>query len=293
MIPKDMAMMHQDGFSTILMEVCKKTAKNARILNGRLRELWKKHLDRFNAEMHPIRQFNVEDARFHESSVSRAAILEQCELALVDAYWAIKMIAIALFKVVPPTLKDHFPAFRGEHDDQRFVLKIAEKFVNALMKFFAIESDIAPAHALVYGKIHAFLRVKKSMTVDEITQAMTRAGFNGLDGKISKIMMDLEQFGLVTLDGGQTDLYHHASKLILDPDQEQVMKAEFIPLIDWAINTWRSLFNIRELNTPVPETYPDHQLVTHIVSHAATQGFTTAHFCMSELKKYFRNQGST
>ncbi|MHA1680314.1 MAG: hypothetical protein ACTSUE_04860 [Promethearchaeota archaeon] len=281
----------EDGFSSILLEVCEKTAKNARILNARLLDLWNRVAVDFDVKIHAMRNLSFSKDDFYSTSKKRAEILEKCEAVLVDAYWAIKMIAIAFFQSIPPQLPLKYEVFGNPSDVEKFMLKISEKFVNSLMKFFSIEMDVVPAHVFVYGKINTFLRVKKSMRTEEIYNLVGVANENCTiaPDQIAGIMSKLHGLGLITIDAQDANLYLHAQKLSLSPEQEKIVDTSFMPLVDWSINTWRSLFNIRELNTPVPVDYPDAPVVQHIVSFAATQGFTNAHFCFRELKKYYQS----
>lgn len=277
-----------DNFLNILQDVCVKTASNGKILNSRMRNLWSKHLAGFGVESHPIRPFKVNKDSFLASTEERIQVLETCENVLVDTYWAIKMLAKAFFVKIPEKLGEIHPEFVSELDTQKFMLKIAEKFVNSLMKFFSLEKDILPVHVLIYGKINAFLRVKKSMGNGDIHAMLEKDGFTINTDVIHEAMQKFAEIGLITLDATDPYLYLHSKRLELTEEQENIIKVHFMPLVDWAINCWRSVFNIRELNTPIPQTYPNRDRLVHVVAYAATQGFTNAHFCIKEIKNYFQ-----
>ncbi|MFX0098937.1 MAG: hypothetical protein ACFFCS_05105 [Candidatus Hodarchaeota archaeon] len=277
-----------DKFLDILVDVCMKTASNGRILNSRMQTLWNKHVAPFDVDFHPIRPLKFDKETFIGSIEERILVLETCENILVDTYWAIKLLAKALFQEIPPKLNGIHPEFVSEPDTQKFMLKIAERFVNSLMNFFSIEKDIVPSHVLIYGKINTFLRVKKSITNENILSMLNKDGFTISKDLIHETMQKFIELELVTLDENDPYLYLYSNRLTLTEAQEEVIKLHFSPLVDWAINCWRSVFNIRELNTPIPKTYPNREQLAHVVSYAATQGFTNAHFCIKEIKKYFQ-----
>lgn len=281
-----------DPFLTILGEVCQKTFHNAMIQNARMNELWNRHMNAFNAQKHPIQHHAFDMNAFASSIPFRIETLERCEKILVDTYWAIKMVAIALFDTVPRALPSVSPHFQDAGDVDAFTLKIAEKFVNALLVFFTTEKDIVTPVQLVYGKINAMLRVKRYMTRDEILATMARDGTGLPAGEIDGAMETLASMGVVAVDPADPGRYVHVKKIELRPEQEAFVQKECFPLVDWAIETWRTMFNIRELNTPIPESYTDKALLEHVVSHAATQGFTNAHFCFVELRRHFEARPS-
>lgn len=277
-----------DNFMRILLDVCHKTCHNGMIQHSRMVDLWKRHVSEFQVEYHPIRQYKFEKEEFVVSPSTRLEVLEQCENILVDTYWAIKMVALALFQSIPPQLPSLLPVFSSERDIELFKLRISEKFVNSLMAFFAMERDLITPDLFVYGKISTTIRVKKTMTLAEIASMISKDGLDLTPYVIHGVMERFQELGLVEIDEADKGLYKHVKRLELAPEQENVVQSRFFPLVEWAVETWRTIFNIRELNTPVPATYPHKEALVNIVSYAATQGFTTAHFCIVEIKKYFQ-----
>ncbi len=283
-----MEQLDNDNFMRILLEVCQKTCHNGMIQHSRMVELWKRHMAAFSVEYHPIRPYKFDKEEFLTSTSSRIDVLEQCENIIVDTYWAIKMVAIALFQSIPPLLPGHVPEFTSETDLELFKLRISEKFVNSLMAFFAAERDILTPDLFVYGKISTTLRVKKTMTLKEISNMISKDGVDLTPYVIHGVMERFQALGLIEIDGSDKGIYKHNKRLELRPEQEKLVQSQFFPLVEWAVETWRTVFNIRELNTPIPESYPHREALVNIVSYAATQGFTTAHFCVVEIKKYFQ-----
>jgi hypothetical protein len=276
-----------DNFLRILLEVCQKTCYNGMIQNSRMIDLWKRHLGDFEAQYHEIRSNKFDKNDFAGSTSARIEILEHCANVLVDTYWAIKMVAITLFQSIPSQLAAHFPAFATDVDIELFKLKIAERFVNSLMAFFAVEKDLLSPDLFIYGKINTSLRVKKTMTLADIASMITKDGVNFTPYVIHGVMTRFQELGLVEIDPATQGVYKHVKKLELSPDQEKLVQSRFMPLVEWAVETWRTVFNIRELNTPIPDFYERKDALVHVVSYAATQGFTTAHFCLVEIKKYY------
>ena len=258
------------------------------IQNSRMLELWKRHLIDYNVSHHAIRQYTFDKTEFIQSVPLRVEVLEACEQILVDTYLAIKMIAIALFQAIPPQLPALAPVFASDTDIELFKLKIAEKFINSLMTFFAIEKDLVSPELFIYGKISTTIRVKKSMRLEEISTMLAKDDVVLTPYTINEAMQQFVDLGLITIDEGDPALYLHVKKLELSPEQERAIQSGFFPIVEWAIETWRTLFNIRELNTPIPDSYPRKDALSRIVSYAATQGFTNARYCINELKKYFQ-----
>ena len=258
------------------------------IQNARMLELWKRHLLPFNVNHHAIRQYSFDKAEFIQSVPFRVEVLEACANILIDAYLAIKMIAIALFQAIPQQLPGQVPVFASDTDIVLFKLKIAEKFINSLMAFFAVEKDLVTPDLFIYGKISTTIRVKKSMHLEEISNMLTKDGVELTPYAINETMQRFADLGLINVDANDPSLYLHAKKLELSTEQERAVQSGFFPIVEWAIETWRTMFNIRELNTPIPDSYPRKDALSRIVSYAATQGFTNARYVISELKRYFQ-----
>lgn len=258
------------------------------IQNSRMLELWKRHLLPYNVNHHAIRQYSFDKAEFIQFVSSRVEVLEACENILIDAYLAIKMIAIALFQAIPPQLPEQVPEFASDIDVEVFKLRIAEKFINSLMAFFAAEKDLVTPELFIYGKISTTIRVKKSMRLEEISAILGKDGVELSPYTINEAMQRFVDLGLINIDTEEPSLYLYAKKLELTPEQERSIQSGFFPIVEWAIETWRTIFNIRELNTPIPDSYPRKEALSRIVSYAATQGFTNARYCMSELKRFFQ-----
>jgi hypothetical protein len=126
------------------------------------------------------------------------------------------------------------------------------------------------------------------MRLEEISTMLSKDGVELTPYAINETMLRFADLGLITVDTDDPALYLHVKKLELSADQERAVQSGFFPIVEWAIETWRTMFNIRELNTPIPDSYPRKDALSRIVSYAATQGYTYAHYCMSELKRYFQ-----
>jgi hypothetical protein len=275
-----------DNFLRILLDVCKKTIQNGKIQNARMMDLWQKHLAKYNVEYQALRPHEFDANEFVASNENRIEVLAFCDEVLVDAYWAIKMVAIALFQEIPKQLPGN-STFSSPEDVVNFKLRIAEKFVNALINFFVAERSVLEPAEFVYGIISTFLRVKKMMRIEEIQETLSKDGADFSSDELTAIMATLEGTGILKTDPADPSLYRYAKKLELAKEQEDEIQKEFFPIVEWAIESWRTLFNIRELNTPIPESYPQRKVLEHVVSYAATQGFTPAQFCLGEIKKYY------
>ncbi len=280
---------NHDNFVRILEEVCEKTMQGAMIQNARIHDLWKRHLARFVVTYRPIRYRKFDKQAFLDSVQTRISVLGECEAVMVDTYWAIKQVATTLFQYIPPELPAHFPAFKEPRDIELYVLRVSEKLVNALMAFFAREHEIVTPRTFIFGKISTYIRVKKRVTVGEIAAMLEKDEVAFPEDEIMDAMHHFQSRGLVVQDGDDSRCFVHVKKLELTPEQERIMQQEFVPVIEWAIETWRTIFNIRELNTPVPDGYANKELLEHVISYAATQGFTTAHFCFQEIKRYYES----
>lgn len=280
--------MSAHGFKEILLGVCEKTASNGKILNSRLLDLWK-GMEPYGAELHPIRSLVISRLKFAEGGEHAVKVLEECEAAMVDTYWAIKMVATALFHTVPDKMMAVLPSvFKGADDVGRYELAVAGRLVNSLLEFFKLEKELISPGLYLYGKTATFLRVKKRMPVDTLVAMVSKDGIEMTREGVLEILERWEELGLLTLDGAEAI---HVAKALLSDEQQALVEKSLFPLVEWSINAWRTMFNVRELNTPIPNDYPDHEGLAHVVSHAATQGFTHAHFVFQELKKYVMVHG--
>ena len=87
----------------------------------------------------------------------------------------------------------------------------------------------------------------------------------------------MEQIGLLTryIDEN-TEKYKLEKDITLTPEAETVFNEKFKLFIEKAMGLYRTMFDIRTLDTKIPENYPLRSYLAETVKHAATQGYTNA-----------------
>ncbi len=83
--------------------------------------------------------------------------------------------------------------------------------------------------------------------------------------------------------------FRFIKEFTLTPDAQKLYDHKLKQVIEWMVGLWRTLYNVRSLDTPIPEEYPEKQFLEQVVSRAATQGFSNAYNIMENLADYFNH----
>ena len=103
-------------------------------------------------------------------------------------------------------------------------------------------------------------------------------------------MNDMIELGYVSSeikpDSGE-NIYKFVKDFSLSENGQKIFNKKIKPLLEWTIALWRSLFNIRSLDTPIPIDYPHREFLEETVKRAATQGFLSAYNVMENIADYY------
>lgn len=283
-------------FVALLGDVIGRMASLVRTHGPRLQALWTPFWQRFTPTVRTIRTIPHDPGRFATDVEYRVEVLETFEQALADGYHVERQIFDTIFKRMlsgshsssdPGSNSDTAEFFSAE---ARALLgfKMAEKLVGSLQQFIALDPTVIPVEYVIVAKNKAMIRLRGMQDV-AIVANVQKSKVPCTRAQVRAVMGRLEGLGLVqvtrTADGSET--YADMRDLALPPDDEAFYEDTVAPVLEWAVQLWRSFYNLRELNTPIPGDLPWASFLEKTVSRAATQGFEAAYFVARNLKNYY------
>ena len=73
----------------------------------------------------------------------------------------------------------------------------------------------------------------------------------------------------------------------LSEEGESFYRNNIFPVLEWCVGLWRSMYNIRELDVVIPDSYKWKSFLEKTVAKAATQGFMTCYWVIKNIRKYY------
>ncbi len=275
-----------DKFLPILTEVVGRTASFLKTQVPRLSQLWTNFWRHFEPNPRGITQIPFDASQFEADLGYRLQTLQTLERAIVDGYHVERMIFATIFQKMlsSPDLGN----FLSAASLPVFGFKIAETLVASLGQFIALDPTILPARYVIVAKNKAMIRLR-GMSDTQILESVAGSKITATLDEIRAVMSQLAQWGLieVTREGNGVETYRNLQNFTLEGDDEQFYASEVKPVLEWAVQLWRSFYNLRELNTPIAPDRPHASFLDKTVSRAATQGFQSAHFVVANLVKYY------
>jgi len=170
-------------------------------------------------------------------------------------------------------------------------LMISDILVGSLLQFIVLEKSSIPIPYIIIAKNKALMKIK-ALSIDRIVKDLKKNGFEVSNEYVSSVLNDMIELGYVSgendLDTGQI-VYKFVKDFSLSEASQIKFDKKIKPLLEWTISIWRSLFNIRSLDTPIPNDYPHRNFLEETVKRAATQGFLSAHNVLGNITKYYEN----
>ncbi|MHA1727685.1 MAG: hypothetical protein ACTSWY_03020 [Promethearchaeota archaeon] len=254
-------------------------------------------------EPHRIRDFKPNKLRFFENDDYKIKILHEFEISVVDGYYCIKSIVSTLFNNYF-TNSELFLKDVDENDRIPMIYMAADTLIGSLLQFLSTEKEIVNIKYLVVVKNKSMLKLK-GMFGGEILNNLRASGFKSDLEKIQKIMGELVELGYVEMRNVSKNVlkigkemektgkkgqffYKWIKNFELSPEGQNFYKKNIHQVIVWAVQLWRSLYNIRELDVVIPEKYKFRTFLEKTVAKAATQGFMSSYWVVKNLQKYYK-----
>lgn len=277
----------EDSFHRILTDVAYKLANILKTQSPRFLHLWNKYLYKINPQPHVPRLIPFEKEKFIESDEYKAKTLKIIENAAVDIFYSIKSLSDTLYNKYFINSELFLKDF-SERDQRILPYLCARELYGNLLEFLKLEHEIAPMKYLVLAKNFQMLKMK-GVSFTEVMNGLKKSEIEIDPSELTKIMDEIEQDGIIEgYEEGTDKEYILKSAVKLSPEGDLKYQEHLSPLLSWCTLIWRSFYNIRELNTPVPDDYEWASYLKKVLPRAATQGFKAAHYVIQNLAKYYK-----
>lgn len=226
-------------------------------------------------------------------------VLKALEVSLIDGYYAIKDVVTTLYRQYFNDSKQFKEDF-VEADRIPVVFKTADVLIGSLLQFLTTERDLIPLVYLVAAKNRSILRLKERSDA-KILNNLRSNGFEKKLSDIHNVMDQLESLGFVSkrrltdeekgnsdANGGQyAYTWNKGNDFSLTEAGEKQFRKKILPIVEWCIGLWRTMYNIRELDVIIPQSYKWRNYLEQTVRKAATQGFMTTYWVIKNIRKYY------
>ncbi|MHA1619847.1 MAG: hypothetical protein ACTSVZ_11245 [Promethearchaeota archaeon] len=279
----------EDKFLNTLWEVLAKEAMIVKTQKIRLKEILILNWKEFDFGISPLDDFVIERERFYSNIEYRIQILSQLNAIFLQTKDAIVRI-VEILTYYPDSEKCS-DTFAGENiANIRYT--IAERLLGSLLPIikwcpFQLDLDL-----LIFGTMKPILKLA-GLTTGEIHEKLLSYGKSfSLDEVSSFLSLNQGDGPNLLLNGFKNDEgeinWTIKRSWTLSEENIHIFDSKVGPIINWAIGSWRSMYNLRELDTPIPDSYSQAQGLREVLSRAATQGFHSASDVITNLIQYYR-----
>ncbi len=277
-----------DNFLRTLLEVVKEKSSNIKAQIPRLHKLWVQFWGETQIELKTIRSVVVDDKRFISDLKYRIEVVKNLQHAMNDGFFVVKSIVESIFNnyIDSDLISEDF----SNTDLVAAKLMISDILVGSLLQFIVLEKSSIPIPFIIIAKNKALMKIK-ALSVSRIVNDLKKNGFEVSNEYVSSVLNDMIELGYISsqkvIDSDEI-VYKFVKDFSLSEAGQRTFNQKIKPLLEWTIAIWRSLFNIRSLDTPIPQNnYPHHEFLEETVKRAATQGFTSAHNVMENIANYY------
>ena len=174
--------------------------------------------------------------------------MQNLQYAMTDTYTVIKTL---LYVIYTRYLSGNYSITEdfSEEDSIPASFRIAEILVGSLLQLITAEKPPIPLGFLIIAKNHSMLKLK-GRTLAQIQEDFTVNNFPFQAEEIGSVLQQMIEMGYLkeSMDEQTEEIrYWLVEEFNLTPDGEKLFMKKVRPLLDWAIEMWRSLFNIRSL----------------------------------------------
>ncbi len=276
-----------DNFLRTLHEVVKNKSSVIRVQIPRLHKLWLQFWGETQVELKTIKPIVVDDEQFISDLKYRTEVVRNLQHAMNDGFFVVKSIIEPIFNIYIDS--DLISEDFTNDDLVSAKLIISDLIVGSLLQFIVLDKSSIPIPYIIIAKNKALMKVK-ALSISRIVDDLKKNGFEVSSEYVSSILNDMIELGYVSseeiIDSGEIE-YKFVKDFSLSTEGQKKFDQKIKPLLEWAIALWRSLFNIRSLDTPIPNNYPHREFLEETVKRAATQGFLSAQNVMENIANYY------
>ena len=288
----------KDLFTRTLWEIIKRESNLINTYYIFFEELWDETFQELNPQPHTLRRYSAQESTFNNSIQGKIELLTGLETALIDGYYLIKDIVSTIFNNYFHESRQFKRDFsRKDRDPVRFMT--AEKFIGSLLQFISSEQGLIEKKYIVVALNKSMMKLK-GLSDEKIIKKLESNGFTISKSELQNIMYELEDHGVIEkhrihrteeeLYGTGTFFYKWIMEFDLSKEATTFYNKKILKLVEWSVQLWRSLYNIRELHLEVPQNYPNRDFLVATLQKAATQGFKSSWWVISNIKKYYEMQ---
>lgn len=280
--------MNPDKFSQVLLETVLEQFSTIKTQQFRLHSILKDYWPSFDCSQVKITYMKVNSIKFIENLGYRIKVLSALLDAMNNTLKVVKTLIDNLYGhyLFPQQLGLDFP----ENDFLPVVFLTNELLIGSLIQYFMLDLTPVPIGYIVIAKNKDLMKITP-LSAERIRRNMKHSGLDVSFDEIYSILSTMithnyvEQCG--TSDSSEI-LYRFLNDFTLSAKSEQLFQKKIRNLIEWIIGIWRSLYNIRSLDMPIPENYLHRDFLVETVSRAATQGYLNASNVIENIVGYYQ-----
>jgi hypothetical protein len=277
----------KDKFLTVLLETVKELHFLIKNQYPRIQKMWELHWTALAVDLPAISTMEINSLSFTSDITYRIEVLRTLQFAMKDAYFLIKLIVDSIFQIYigKSLISEDF----SECDIVPASFLISERLIGSLLQFIMFDQSEIPMGYLVIAKNKAMMKIKP-LSSKRIASVMEKSNFSTNEDEIHTIMKKMHDYEYVDLNIDDTSkeiAYKFNKDFELTPEGNLLYKKKILPVIEWTIGMWRSLYNIRSLDITIPKDYFHSEYLQESVSRAATQGFATAYNVIENIANYY------
>jgi hypothetical protein len=278
----------KDLFLPTLWDIISEQSTTIKTQMPRLKHLWQTFWAALTMNLPDIRIIQLDKKRFFSEIPYRLECIRTLEYAMTDGFYVIKAIIDALFHqyIDSDLIQDDF----GEQDAIPVSFLISENLVGSLLQFIVLDKTPIPIGFLLIAKNKSIMKLK-GRTASQLLDDLHKNGFQSTLDEISNVLLEMQSLGYLA---GEMDIelneirYKFIKDFTVSAPNEKKYQSKIKPLLEWAVELWRSLYNIRAIDTIIPDTYPYPEFLRETVARAATQGYMSAQNVIENIGNYYK-----
>lgn len=249
-------------------------------------DMWHERFGPTKVQPEDFTKFDMHKEKFQQDLEYRKEILAKVNAAQHSAYRIIRDSMIMLFQeyLRSPLFKDDFPSAA----DQKLVpFELAKLFLGTLREVVRLNRKAISIGYIIFA--HQYYGFKQGISLNKLKEKLRFAKIEVTDTQITKTLDGLTKMGFIIKesdeDGG---VYKLLQEPTLSPEGQRIFDKKLKTFVEKAVGIYRTIYDVRTLDTPIPESYPMRDYLAKTVQHAATQGYTSASQVVKFILEYYK-----
>ncbi|WP_457558256.1 hypothetical protein [Candidatus Harpocratesius sp.] len=279
-----------DKFLIVLWNLIEKEATIIKTQKIRLHEILILHWKDYDFQIPEIDDFLPDKVAFFSDLLYRKNLLHQLAQIFTQSLQAILRI-VEILLIYYTESQDFKNTFSFKNSDF-IIYKIASDMIGSLLPILSFCQTPIKKDLVLIGAFKSELKIT-GLSVEEIQEKLLHYGLQYHQSEINETFRKIqENCKYLSISHSLTDEGIRIWKINNEtPISQEILNKytrKITPLVNWVINTWRSLYNIRELHMPIPPDYPEAEGLQKVVNLANKQGFNAALEVIENLSAYYK-----